>query len=435
MKTTWYQRLMWTLIKLLRRRTWQKQYNIQITHHAALPPAPFVLVGNHAHRQDPYFVGTLMAPTFSGQVIHYMANIDGVSKIQQKLANLVAAYGKKKGVPDFDAVKTTLTLVRNGSNVGIFPEGDRTWDGETATIHPSTAALLRKLRIPIVVAHFRGHYLSWPRWADHPARGVLRIDLSVIPEEHVRGISVTELQQRLQRELYQNDVKDEELQSVTFTATRRAAGIHRVLWYCPVCNAHNTLHAAADNEEVIHCTACDTRWTLSGNLRVTPAVQTTSAQLQDLKDWMDWQRGTVTEELIAYLQSWKEDGGAETTHGDSPTRPYTATPRVTLQNRYDQNGETTHTLIGTGTLTLYGDTLQLIASDDSTDSSLGGGVPAGEVLFSANVRDISGFIDNFNSYGEFTHGNQRVRIEIDRGSYFKWIQLVDICQELLGEDG
>ncbi len=418
MKTFWYQRVMWTLIKLFRARTWRNQYNIHITHRHRLPPAPFVLVGNHAHRQDPYFVGALMTPVFSGQVIHYMANIDGVSKVQQKLAHLVAAYGKKKGVPDLDAVKTTLALVRNGSNVGIFPEGDRTWDGETATIHPSTAALIRKLRIPIVVAHFRGHYLSWPRWADYPAKGELHIEMSVISEEQVRTGSVLDLQQRLQRELHQNDIKDEELQAVTFTATRRASGIHRVLWYCPVCSAHNTLTAAADNAEMIHCTACDTRWTLSGNLTVSPAVETPDARLADLKDWMDWQQRTVMEELIAYLQRSAEEV--------VEANPYTTTPRVTLHNRDDHNGETTHTLIGTGTITLLGDTLQLIA-----DQPTRGDDQEQTVLFSGSVRNISGFIDNFNSYGEFTHGNQRIRIEINRGSYFKWIQLVGICQEIL----
>lgn len=418
--TRWYQIAMWSLLRRLKLKRWISEYNIACNFHDCPPDEPFVLVGNHAHRLDPYFAGA-----FSGaRVIHYMANIDGVGKLQQRLAHLVAAYSKKKGMPDLQAVRHTFALVKAGSSVGIFPEGDRSWDGETAAIHPSTAALIRKLRVPIWVAHFRGHYLSWPRWADYPARGSLIIDFSVIPVETSQAMTAAELQEELSRRLYQNDVKDEQLQQTEFVCDNRAAGIQRVVWLCPVCRAHDSMQTLSSGDRFA-CGRCGHEWHIDGNLRITPS---TGESLEDLKDWLDRQSEEAhrllspdaipetTGEPTRTGEVFQTGATSRTCVGPDTRGCITSTEGVKVLERKKRKvrGKMRERLvpIGEGSLRLYSDSIELTGEHS-------------ELLrrFSP-ITEIEGFIDNFNRYAEFQLAGSRYRLMFGGKSSYKWIQLV-----------
>ena len=139
---TWYQNTVWRILKTLLFKKLRNKYNMSAIFHDEEPSPPFILMANHSHIRDPQMIGAYMKNT-----INYMANVEGVSGFQRFIAKLVGAYGKQKGAPDIKALKMTIDLLKDGHVVGIFPEGDRSWDGETAAFIPGSAVLAKKYKI------------------------------------------------------------------------------------------------------------------------------------------------------------------------------------------------------------------------------------------------------------------------------------------------
>lgn len=67
-------------------------------------------------------------------------------------------------------VRHVVKLLSAGFRVGVFPEGERTWDGRLLPFRMGTVKLLMALRLPIYPIVIDGAYAVWPRWANWPSR-------------------------------------------------------------------------------------------------------------------------------------------------------------------------------------------------------------------------------------------------------------------------
>ena len=374
----WYHKLSWAiLIKLSTERLW-KFHNVQPVYHGSFPEPPYILMGNHSHAKDPYIIGAEM-----GDIVHFMANIEGVSDVQRVLSYLVACYGKKKGAPDFAAVKKTIELLKEGEPVGIFPEGDRSWDGETATFIPGSTAIASKYKYPLVLAVQRGNYLSFPRWADNPRQGRIQVDYYTITSEEVASMSPRELEEKVVDLLYVNDVKDPLNKEITFTGKDFAAGIQRLLWICPSCGKQDTLEGHGDD---VVCSSCQSRWRLDGNLRITPK----GLQGEDLKDWYEWQKKKTAEICSS------ENSGILTRSNDIELSE--------VENRKMIDPRR-------GDLKLFQE--KIVFSSPGRDD------------MEMDIYEVKHYIDNFNNAFEFNYYKIRYRIIFAGKNAVKWIDLLN----------
>lgn len=374
----WYQDLTWMILRNTKTKKLWKQHNVEAVYHDKFPEPPYIFMGNHSHAEDPYIIGGVL-----GDTIHYMANIDGVSDVQRVLSHLAACYGKKKGAPDFAAIKNTIELLKAGEPVGIFPEGDRSWDGETAPLIPGSTALATKYKVPIVLAVQRGNYLSFPRWADYPREGRIQIDYYTISKEEVEKLSPKELEEKVTGLLYVNDVKDPLNKDVVYKGNDFAAGIQRLLWLCPSCGEHDTLNGEGND---VVCSACNSRWTMDGSLRTAP----TGIQGNDLKDWYDWQK----EELKKVCNS-KGDG------------MITSSTDIEFSELVDRK----MTDPRRGDLKLYRD--KVVFSCEGREDLV------------MDIAQVAHYIDNFNKAFEFDCDKERYRIIFNGMNAVKWIDLLD----------
>ncbi|MDC7225413.1 MAG: lysophospholipid acyltransferase family protein [Spirochaetales bacterium] len=370
----WYQDTMWWILKNTKGKKLVESCNIEVVSHQEEPEPPFILMGNHAHAQDPYMIGHFMNHT-----VNYMANIDGVSDIQRRLSNLVGAYGKKKGASDFAALKQTINLLKNGNAIGIFPEGDRSWDGSTVDFIPGTASIAKRYKVPIRIAKMTGAYLTEPRWADYPRRGRVLIDFRTITVEEIALMSATELEKKICSMLKHNDIKDPLNNEIVFTGENLASGIQRIIWFCPECGAQDSINGSGDK---IICSVCGKNWQLDGNLRISP----TGRAGADLKDWIDMQ----ADEMKKICES----------AGDAVL---TRTDDITLSEVIDRKMTTPRN----GNLVLYRDRIEF-----SYENS-------GMLVFD-NIQ-VEHYIDNFNKAFEFDYGKKRYRVIFDGKNASKWI--------------
>jgi 1-acyl-sn-glycerol-3-phosphate acyltransferase len=67
-----------------------------------------------------------------------------------------------------EGLKAILQQLDAGRVVGIFPEGERTSDGQMGSLRPGIHLLIKKMAIPIVPIGIAGAYDAWPRWRAYP---------------------------------------------------------------------------------------------------------------------------------------------------------------------------------------------------------------------------------------------------------------------------
>lgn len=379
---TWYQDAVWWILRRTFGTSLNNKYNMKAVFHDEEPEPPYFLMGNHAHQFDPYMIGK-----FTKYTINYMANIEGVSDIQRKFSDLVGAYGKKKGASDFAALKHTIELLKGGAAVGIFPEGDRSWDGRTVDFIPGTAAMAKKYKVPIRLAKMTGNYLSKPRWADNHRKGRLQIEFYTISKEEIESTELKDLEKKIYSILQNDDIKNPLNSEVTFKGKDLAAGIQRILWLCPDCGSQDTLHGDGDD---IVCSSCGSRTKIDGNLRFMPTEKTGS----DLMDWLLWQEA----EMKKLCDS-----------GDN--KVLTETKGITISEVVDRK------MVApcTGDFRLY------------TDRAEFTGDGCGKIVF--EIGKINHYIDNFNQAFEFDYKEKRYKMIFNGKNASKWIFFLNYLKE------
>src|SRR5690606_22639656 len=66
---------------------------------------------------------------------------------------------------DPQAVRPVLRRLGEGHGVGIYIEGERSWDGKLQAPRLGTVRLILKAGVPVIPATISGSYDAWPRWA------------------------------------------------------------------------------------------------------------------------------------------------------------------------------------------------------------------------------------------------------------------------------
>lgn len=380
----WYQAFTFRTLQATYGVFLKLKYKIKKIYHNDKPKKPFVVLANHSHRSDPFIIGATTSYT-----IRYIANSEAVTKLKQFLGGIVGIIPKRKAIIDPKAIKETIRAVKSGDVVGVFPEGDRSWDGETDTIYPNTVKLIRKLKCPIRLMKLAGNYLSGPRWAETKRSGKIIIEYKTITLEELGNMNNDELHKLIKDYLYQNDVKDPRFKEIKFKGKNFAHGIRYLLWLCPSCMSHDTIRGEGDS---IICEHCGKKWYLNGNQRIEPSEDFGI----DLKDWFDWQNSQI--KLIS--ESDKDE-------------VLTCTKDVELYSPSKDNstGVSMYEYYSDGGLFLYKDKVIFRPADKNKD----------EKHF--NINDIKFYIDNFNQTFEFSyiHIDDRYRIIFKGKNSNKWI--------------
>ena len=130
-----------------------------------------LLVSNHVSFLDPVIVGSA-----ANREIHYMArsnafDIPGLGK----LISAYNAYPVNRGAPDLKALRNTLSLLKAGNAVLIFPEGTRSVDGRLGKALDGACFIAHRANVPTIPVFHSGAERMLPRNSKRLRRAKLTV--------------------------------------------------------------------------------------------------------------------------------------------------------------------------------------------------------------------------------------------------------------------
>jgi len=246
---------------------------------------PYLLLANHYGRYDPFVIShfIIKPPNFiSSDAILRDWPIGTFFKG-------LGAMPKKKGMRDSHIIREMVKVIRSGGALALFPEGTRSWTGETLYIDPSIAKLVKLLQVPVITAKMQGAYAFDPRWARPLRRAKMVIEYKMIlTKEEVKHLSGEELLSRVRTNLYHDDIAWQRQHKIKIRSSKRAEHLDLVLFACPRCHG---FAGFVSRKNSFFCKTCDLAVHVDdhGFLR---AATGKNLPFDNVKDWFAWQAET-----------------------------------------------------------------------------------------------------------------------------------------------
>lgn len=269
--------LVWGAAKIFFKRSLESRYGCVLHREDSEPAEPYLLLANHTHHVDAFLIGLNL-----DRPIRFMADRESSSLVKYLAGLGAGVFFRRLGRGDLEAIRKAHRLIRRGWSVGIFPDGRRTWDGESASDLVQTARLAKLFDRAVRLVRVEGLYRRKPRWALHGRSGESHLYFQTLSRETVRNFSVRELALAMEPWLHYNEIKAEKDRPLT--GDRVAEGVENLLWLCPECGGMDSLYG---RDDLIICRQCRREW------RLDPDLTIRTGPFEDLKDWSDWQKSRI----------------------------------------------------------------------------------------------------------------------------------------------
>ena len=204
-------------------------------------PEPYLLLSNHTTDFDCAFIAAASQAPVSFVATENILRMGLLGNLAAKLFHPIVHY---KGTMGIATSKHIIKAMRDGKNVAMFPEGNRSFNGATCPIPPATAKLARMSRGTLVTYRLEGGYLSSPRWASTLRKGQIRGRVAgVYTPEMLKAMTAEEIQAAIEKDLQTNAYQEQCRRPIVFQGRRRAEYLESAIFLCPVCERIGTLNS------------------------------------------------------------------------------------------------------------------------------------------------------------------------------------------------
>jgi len=201
---------------------------------------PCLVISNHVTSWDPIMV----ALSFPDKPLDYVASEHIFRKgfLTKLLEWALSPIARRKGASGADTVMTIMRRVRKGASIGLFAEGDCTWDGRSAKIFPATGKLARSCGATLVTYRLEGGHLSLPRWGKGVRKGRMRGHVvGVYKPEELKAMKPEAITDIINRDIYEDAWERQSREPVRFVSKAPAENLQTMLYICPECGRVGTV--------------------------------------------------------------------------------------------------------------------------------------------------------------------------------------------------
>ena len=279
---TW---LIWFLSKMM---LFNKEHKVERINMEGLKP-PYMILSNHMSFVDFELVSEGTYP----QRMNNVVNIDGYY-LRPWLMEWIGSICTRKFTNDMHLLKSIRKVLERGDVLCMYPEARYSPCGTTSYLPDSLGMLVKRRKVPIVVAIHRGNHLHSPFWNVKKKRKVpLHTTLTqVLTVEDIESMTYEEINARLREAFEYDDYKYQKENNIQITEPFRAEGLHKVLYQCPHCKKESVMDSKGIE---IFCTSCNKRWTL--NTDGTLSANEGETEFSHVPDWFEWEREQVRKQV------------------------------------------------------------------------------------------------------------------------------------------
>jgi 1-acyl-sn-glycerol-3-phosphate acyltransferase len=159
-------------------------YGHQVFGKEHFPKGPALLAPNHNSFFDPPIIGA----SCPGEV-HYLARSTLFqNRFLKGLIEALNAYPVAGTSQDIASFKIIFDVLKKGEKVVIFPEGERSSDGQLGAIQSGIGMLALRSRCPIIPVYIHGSFEAWNRFQKFPkllAKTACVFGTPIYPEQYM----------------------------------------------------------------------------------------------------------------------------------------------------------------------------------------------------------------------------------------------------------
>ena len=275
-----------------------KEHKIEKINTEGLKP-PYLLLSNHMSFIDFELVSLFTYPNKVNNVV----NIDGFY-MRAWLLEWIGAICTRKFTTDLHLIRSIRKVLDRGDILCMYPEARYSPAGVTSYLPESLGMLVKKCKVPVVVAIHHGNYLHSPFWNFRKKRKVplCTTFTKIWDPEDLEKMSVEEINAGLKEAFTYDDYKYQKDNGILITEPYRAEGLNKILYQCPNCK---TEHKMCSEGAELFCTECGKRWYLEedGSLRALSG----ETEFSHIPDWFEWERQQVRAEIESGNYSFEDE--------------------------------------------------------------------------------------------------------------------------------
>lgn len=261
-------------------------------------PDTYIVLSNHVTDYDPLFVGVCFP-----RHMYFVAS-EHISrwKIAYKLIQyILKPIMRPKGTTASSTVMEMIKTLRSGTNVCLYPEGARSWDGVTAPILASTGKMVKSAKCGMVTFRIEGGYFVSPNWSfGNSRKGPIRGNVvNVYTAEQVAAMSVDEINEAITTDLHEDAYERQLVAPKKYKGKNLAQCLEHMISHCPHCNAIDTLKSEGNS---VTCKECGHTFTYDEYGMLSGTTYTTA------KDLFTWQKEQIEKDAAADATYTAPDG-------------------------------------------------------------------------------------------------------------------------------
>ena len=253
---------------------------------------PYLLLCNHNAFLDFKVAIKGIAPYSA----NYVVAIDGFIGRENLLRN-IGCICTRKFTNDITLVRNLSKTVSNGDVAIMYPEARYSLCGTTAVLPESLGKLVKLLKVPVVTLVCHGHHVNSPFWNLHnrkvaPTEAEMTL---LLDKDDITQRSTDEINRMIADRLKYDDYQWLKDRRIKIRYKKRAEGLHKVLYKCPVCGKEFKMSSEGT---VLRCDACGSKWHTDEYMRLIPE-KTDQKGFEHIPDWYEWEREEVKKEIEA----------------------------------------------------------------------------------------------------------------------------------------
>jgi len=196
-----------------------------------------------------------------------------------------------RGGNTLPAVKELLRRCGQGHSIMMFPEGCRSFDGETLPTTMATAKLVKRSGIALVTYRIHGGYFIAPRWGHKfrvgPASGEV---VGVYSSAELEKMTAAQVAALLDHDLYESAYDRQREDPKPYICDAPAEGLENYLIICPKCGSYDSMETSGDQ---FRCTCCG----LGGTHDEYGFLRGEELPFDNVRDWGRWMAKRFDEDM------------------------------------------------------------------------------------------------------------------------------------------